>query len=159
MKKILPALFLFISFIALAANGFSQTDETNTSYTDAVGIRLGPTSPAIQNGITYKHFLNNSNAIEGILSLSNGFGVCGLYEVHKPLAIEGVQWFVGAGGYVAFVNSNNYFGGAGIIGVDYKFPSIPLNLSLDWKPELNLAPRVFFEGSGIGFSARYRFGK
>ncbi len=161
MKKILLVIALALIFISLATMGFSQSDEpaVNPHYTDAIGIRLGPTSPAIQNGITYRHFLNESTALEGILSLSNGFGVCGLYEIYKPLPVENVQWFMGAGGYVAFVNSNNYFGGAGIVGVDYTFPSIPLNLSIDWKPELNLAPRIFFEGSGVGFSARYIFGK
>lgn len=161
MKKLLLVVILTAAFISLAKLGFSQDNaHVGTIHnTDAIGIRLGPTSPAIQNGISYRHFLNESTGIEGILSLSNGFGVCGLYEVFKPLPVENVQWFIGAGGYVAFVNSTNYFGGAGIIGVDYTFPSIPLNISLDWKPELNLAPRLFFEGSGVGFSARYAFGK
>ena len=161
MKKILLVIDLSLIFISLATLGFSQSDAptTNVNHTDAIGIRLGPTSPAIQNGITYKHFLNESNALEGILSLTNGFGICGLYEIHKPLPVENVQWLIGGGGYVAFVNSANYFGGAGIVGIDYTFPSIPLNLTIDWKPELNLAPRIFFEGSGVGFSARYTFGK
>ena len=161
MKKFLLLIGFTVFFISLVTVGFSQSDETanHAVYTDALGIRIGPTSPAIQNGITYKHFLNESNALEGILSLTNGFGICGLYEIHKPLPVENVQWYIGAGGYVAFVNSNNYFGGAGIIGVDYSFTNIPLNISIDWKPELNLAPRISPELSGVGFSARYTFGK
>ena len=146
-------MFLFANIAC-----FSQdASEQHMQYTNAIGIRLGPTSPAIQNGISFKHFFNESSAAEGILSVTNGFGVCGLYEKHKLLPIENVQWLIGAGAYVAFVNNTNYFGGAGIIGLDYKFTSVPLNLTIDWKPELNLAPRIFFEGSGVGFSARYTF--
>jgi hypothetical protein len=48
-------------------------------------------------------------------------------------------------------------GAAGIIGLDYNFPNIPLNLSLDWKPELNLIEKIGFEASTVGFSVRYRF--
>lgn len=48
-------------------------------------------------------------------------------------------------------------GGAGIIGMDYKFEDIPLNVSLDWKPELNLISKIAFESSGIGLSARFTF--
>ena len=137
----------------------SDPPQTISQFTDAIGIRLGPTSPFISNGFTYKHFLNPSSAIEGLLSLTNGFGICGLYELYKPLAIEDVQWFIGGGAYVAFVNSTNNFGVAGIVGVDYKFSTVPLDISLDWKPEINLAARVSPEFSGVGFSARYTFGK
>jgi hypothetical protein len=127
-------------------------------YKTAVGIRLGPSSPAISAGFTVKHFLNENHAIEGIMGVSNGFGVCGLYEWHHPIAsVEHLQWFVGAGGYLASRDSETFFGAAGIVGLDYKFAEIPLNISLDWKPELNIASKVGYEGSGVGVSARFTF--
>ena len=156
MKKVLPCGLVLILSMLICLDSMAQGESAaSTHYKDAIGIRIGPSSPAIQSGITYRHFLNETNALEGLLSLSNGFGICALYEVHKPLPVENVQWFVGVGGYVSSINSSNYFGGAGLVGIDYIFPSIPLNLSIDWKPELNLAPRVFFEESGVGFSIRY----
>ena len=158
MKKLLLLLFVSLGF-SLISN--AQTEETatgiSTPYKDAVGIRLSSNVPNISNGISYKHFLNN-NAVEAILSFGDGVGICGLYEIHKPIiSVENLQWLVGFGGYVAFKNSTTNVGAAGIVGLDYKFAQIPLNLTLDWKPELNLVSKIGFEGSGVGLSARFTF--
>jgi len=69
-----------------------------------------------------------------------------------------LQWFYGGGGYVGFGGDTNV-GGMGIIGLDYKFNNAPLNLSLDWKPELNIISDINFEPAAIGFSARFTFGR
>ena len=156
MKK----LFLLV-LVALCFSLTTKAQEestTTSSYKDAVGIRLSSTVPAIKNGITYKHFIG-ANAIEGILSFGDGVGICGLYEIHKPLnaTTEGLQWLIGFGGYVGINNSTSNIGAAGIIGLDYKFAQVPLNLTLDWKPELNIVSKVGFEASGVGFSARFTF--
>jgi len=155
MKKLLLLLLVALSFSAIS-NAQSESTSSASSYKDAIGIRLGSSVPAIKNGITYKHFIGN-NAIEGILSFGDGVGVCGLYEIHKPLSTQNLQWLIGFGGYVAFNNSNSNVGAAGIIGLDYKFSQVPLNLTLDWKPELNIISKVGFEASGVGFSARFTF--
>jgi hypothetical protein len=150
MKNILFAAIAL--FTTLTTNA-----QDNNTYKRAVGIRLGSSVPAIQSGISYKHFLKN-NAIEGIISLGDGIAICGLYEIHKPInSVENLQWFIGGGGYVGFNNGFKNFGAAGIVGLDYKFANIPLNLSLDWKPELNLIEFVGFEGTGFGVSARFTF--
>lgn len=150
MKKLL----LLVAVAAISFTTKAQSD--NSSYKNAIGVRLGSSVPAIKSGITYKHFLNKA-AIEGILSFGDGFAICGLYEIHKPLSTENLQWLIGFGGYVGINNSNTNVGGAGIIGLDYKFSNIPLNLTVDWKPELNLVSKVGFEASGVGFSARFTF--
>lgn len=128
-------------------------------YVNAVGVRLGPNSPAITSGFTIKHFLNESNAVEGIVGIGNsGLGLCGLYEWHHHIeSVTHLQWFVGAGGYAAFRNKSSFIGAAGIVGLDYKFEQIPLNISLDWKPELNLITSVGFEANTVGISARFVF--
>lgn len=149
MKKLL----LLATVVACSLGSKAQ----NGSYKNALGVRLGSSVPAVKSGISYKHFFGN-NAVEGILSFGDGMAICGLYEVHKPFTTtENLQWFYGAGAYLGINNSENNFGGAGIIGLDYKFSNIPLNLSLDWKPELNIVSKVGFEASGIGFSARFTF--
>jgi hypothetical protein len=151
MKKLI-ALFL-ICFV------FSQQISAQSNeYKNAIGVRLGPTTPSISNGLTFKHFLKNNNAIEAIVSFGDGLGIGGLYEIHKPIAsIDHLQWYVGFGGYVGFNSSTNNVGAAGIVGLDYKFAEIPLNISLDWKPELNLISKIAFEGAGVGLSARFTF--
>jgi hypothetical protein len=127
-------------------------------YKKAIGIRLGPNSPAISSGFTAKYFLNEKHAIEGIVGVTNGVGVCGLFEWHHPIAsVENLQWFVGAGGFLGYRDSKTLLGVAGIGGLDYKFPDIPLNISIDWKPELNLINDVGYDGAGVGLSARFTF--
>jgi hypothetical protein len=149
-KNIFPLICcLFFTTTAIAQE---------SSYKNALGVRLGSSVPTVKSGITYKHVLANNNAIEGILSFGDGVGICALYEIHKPInSVENLQWFIGGGGYVGFNNSNSNIGAAGIVGLDYKFANIPLNLSLDWKPELNIISKVGFEASGVGFSARFTF--
>lgn len=148
MKK----LFLLI----ITAAVFTLSTQAQEGYKNALGVRLGSSVPAIKNGVTFKHFFGN-NALEAILSFGNGTAICGLYEIHKPIGVENLQWLVGFGGYVGLGSSTNNVGAAGIIGLDYKFSAVPLNLTLDWKPELNLASKIGFEASGIGFSARFTF--
>lgn len=149
MKRIIffCSLFVACSFTTIAQD-----------YSKAIGIRLGPNSAAITAGFTGKYFLNEKAAVEGIIGINNGFGVCGLYELHFPIeAVDNLSWFGGGGGYVAFRSTTTFVGAAGIIGLDYKFDEIPLNISLDWKPELNIISKIAFESSGIGLSARFTF--
>jgi hypothetical protein len=49
------------------------------------------------------------------------------------------------------------FGAQGVLGLDYKFMNAPINLSLDWKPELNLVSDINFEPAAVGFTARFTF--
>lgn len=149
MKKIF-LLTCMVAFISIAAGA--------QEYKTAVGIRLGPNSAAISPGFTIKYFLNETNAVEGILGVSNGIGLCGLYEWHYPIAsVEHLQWLAGVGGYAASRYKTTFIGAAGIVGLDYKFTEIPLNVTIDWKPELNLLTKVGFEANTVGFSARFTF--
>ena len=96
--------------------------------------------------------------MEGIIGINDGVGICGLYEIHFPIeAVPNLQWFAGPGAYIAFRNSATSFGAAGVVGLDYKFEELPLNLTIDWKPELNIISQVAFESSGLGISVRYTF--
>ena len=150
MKK---TALLTVIIIIFSISVHAQESET---YSNAIGVRLGSSVPAIKNGITFKHFFGN-NAVEGILSFGDGTALCGLYELYKPIASVNLQWFIGGGAYVGSSHSTSVVGAAGIIGLDYKFTTVPLNISLDWKPELNFTPKVAFVADGIGFSARITF--
>ncbi|MEN9569962.1 MAG: hypothetical protein RL172_1193 [Bacteroidota bacterium] len=128
------------------------------SYSKALGLRLGPNSAAVTAGFTGKYFLNERTAVEGIIGINDGLGICALYQIHFPIAaVNNLQWFAGPGAYVAFRNSTTMVGAAGIVGLDYKFEELPINLTLDWKPELNLLSKIAFESSGLGLSVRYTF--
>lgn len=144
-------LLLFTSFNAEA----QETVQADPGYRLGIGIRLSNASPTLNNSITAKYFMNSGNAVEGLLSFGSRFGIGALYEVHKPLNFPGINWFYGAGGFVGFESHDTYFGPTGIIGLDYKFENIPLNLSLDWKPELDILPRISFIPDAFGLSARF----
>lgn len=166
MKKVLASLFLFA--VIGAANKLSA-QETGGDYRTALGIRLSSGPAIVNNSISIKHFLNERTAIEGLLSFGDPLALGALVEIHKPIGTSGVRWFYGGGGYLGFLKTFNpeknrdetdpNFGAQGVLGLDYKFVNIPLNLSLDWKPELNLVTDINFEPAAIGFTARFTFGK
>lgn len=160
MKKAI-CLSLFIAALAFSSTVSAQ------AYRTGVGVRLSSAQAMVNNSISLKHFLNERSAIEALFSFGDPLAIGALYEIHKPFGSEGLQWFYGGGGYLGFVKSWNpnklknetdvNVGAQGVVGLDYKFMNLPLNLSLDWKPELNLVSDINFEPAAIGFTARFTF--
>jgi len=140
---------------------FSNAQDYNTG----IGLRGG-----LANGLTIKHFLGEKTAIEGILSSRwKGFNITGLYEIHKQaFDTERLNWYYGVGGHVGFWNGNDVdwvndnddyivIGIDGILGLEYNFKEIPINLSIDWKPAMNIIGYSGFWGDGGALSIRYIF--
>jgi hypothetical protein len=164
MKKILPA-FLFVAAISFTQNLSAQDTPQDAAYKTALGVRLSTDAAIVSNSLSIKHFINNKLAVEGLISFADPVAIGGLLEVHKELpSVQGLKWFYGAGVYIGFDSdkakaSRNLLGAMGVVGLDYKFANIPLNLSLDWKPELHIIEDINFEPAAVGFSARFTFGK
>jgi hypothetical protein len=162
MKKILFALLL-----TAGIGSFSNLAAQN--YKTALGVRLSSSNAMQNNSVSIKQFINEKTAVEGLFTFGDPLALGALVEFYKPLTPEGLSWFYGGGGYISFVKKVNVatsksttdpnFGAQGIVGLDYKFNNIPLNISLDWKPELNIVSDINFEPAAIGFSARFTFGK
>jgi len=152
MKK--SAWLLLVLFALLGSRSEAQ------EYKTALGIRLSSTVPAVNNSISIKHFLNERAAVEGLLSIGidDHIALGALYEIHKPFSTPGFQWYYGAGAYAGF-SGPSILGAQGVLGVDYKFENIPLNMSLDWKPELNLVTEINAEPAAFGFTIRFVFGQ
>lgn len=135
--------------------GTASAQEKTNDYRTAVGIRLSNNDAIVNNSITVKHFFTGTMAIEGLLSFGDPVAIGALIELHKPIGnASGLRWLYGGGAYFGFGSPNN-FGAQGILGLDYKIPTIPVNLSLDWKPELNFVADFGFEPAAVGFSARF----
>jgi hypothetical protein len=162
MKKVL-LLCLTVGFIL-----FSNIEvSAQSTYKNAIGGRFGAA-----NGITFKTFLNSEAALDFILNFQSrkgysDFRLTGLYEIHKPIQnAAGLRYYYGAG---ATIGSRNYkfreddddsdllASLDGVLGLDYKFDEIPLNVSLDWKPAIQVAPDTKFDESGFGLSVRFTF--
>jgi len=160
-NKTIITLSLFLAVV------FISTTVSSQNYKTALGVRLSSRDAMVNNSISIKQFINQQTAIEGFLSFGDPLAFGLLAEFHKPLDASGLQYYYGGGGYLAFIKNYNpnhqknetdaNFGAQGVIGLDYKFNNVPLNISLDWKPELNLVSEVNFEPSAIGFSARFTF--
>jgi len=156
MKK----LFLVATFIITVAFVHAQ------DYSNAIGFRGG-----LSNGITGKHFLGNNSAVEGILATRwNGLNVTALYELHKfnMFDTERLNLYYGAGAHIGFWNgaevkwvddSATYvvLGIDGIVGLEYNFTEVPLNVSIDYKPAFNLIGVTGFWGDEFALSLRYIF--
>lgn len=156
MKRLILT-FILIIFVVSFANA--------QDYRTGIGLRGG-----FSNGLTVKHFLTGKTAVEGILSTRwRGFDVTGLYEIHnQAFNTERLNWYFGFGGHVGFWNGDyanwgepgiNYIivGIDGILGIEYNFKEVPINIGLDWKPAFNLIGYTGFWGDGGALSIRYIF--
>ncbi|MBL7696688.1 MAG: hypothetical protein JNK79_00955 [Chitinophagaceae bacterium] len=152
MKSLLLIALVSTCFICSSS---AQEMSGEPGYRFGLGVRLSNSTPTLNNSITGKYFVTNQNAVEGILSFGSRFGVGALLEIHKPTNIEGLRWFYGGGAYVGFENSKTYLGPTGIIGIDYKFANVPINLSVDYKPELDFLPEINFVPDAFAFSVRF----
>ncbi len=150
--------FVLAVFILAAQLSFAQSSTTNSSsYKTAVGVKFYP------GAVSVKHFVNDQAAIEGLGYFFNrGVRVTGLYEFHFDIeGAKGLKWYAGPGAHLGFYN-NKYGGGSfagidGVLGLDYKVNTAPLNFSLDWQPsfEFGNGYQNGFTGNWGGFAIRY----
>jgi len=167
-KQILLAgiILLFGATVkAQKSRSFNSSD-----YTTALGIKVYPGTGGA--AVTLKHFINKGAALEALGSFwERGTRATGLYEFHWDIpSAPGLKWYVGPGAHVGFYidkyYNNNRYGGSyaavgldGVIGLDYKFNKIPLNLSADWQPSFDFGNERYkgFGGDFGGIAARYTF--
>jgi hypothetical protein len=157
MKPLIVIVILGI--LILESNKVSAQAQVAVSpppgYRLALGVRLSSSPPTLNNSITGKYFVTDRSAVEGIVSFGSRFGLGGLLEIHKPTNVDGLKWFYGGGAYVGFEDGDTYLGPTGILGLDYKFANVPINLSVDWKPELDIIPDINFVPDAFALSVRF----
>ena len=153
MRKV---FILSALFIALAVTNVSAQKSSGQEYTTALGVKFYP------GAITLKHFIRENRALEGIgYFWDRGFRITGLYEIHGDINdVSGLKWYVGPGAHVGFYNAKYYGGGTsigvdGVLGLDYKFDDVPINISLDWQPSFEFGNYNGFTGNFGGLSIRY----
>ena len=153
MKKLLVIMLCFLASSQVKAQ----------DYEKAIGVRLG-----FDNGVTYKQFITSISAIEGLAYFGNNyFSLTALYEINNDNAfeVEGLNWYYGAGGHIGFISKKKegsdeqdfILGADGIVGIEYNFENAPFNVSLDWKPQINLIGGGGFVGNTGALSVRYLF--
>jgi hypothetical protein len=159
MKRLIALIVVLI--------GINNSSLRAQEYQTGIGVRAG-----FDNGFTIKHFIADRYAIEGIASFyKDGLLVTGLYEIqnNKAFKVDHLDWFYGFGGHLGFWGENHYpyddeentsskavFGVDGIIGLEYTFAEVPISLSSDFKPIINLIGDAGFYGD-FAISVRYTF--
>ena len=161
MKKTFFSLLMIVTI--LTGSAYAQTNVGSTDYKTALGVKFYP------GGITLKHFVTDKAALEGIAYFWNrGTRITGLYEIHGNFEnAGGLKWYIGPGAHVGFYNNktyngvnyggNTYIGVDGVVGLDYKIRSAPINLSLDWQPSFEFGDGAGFSGNWGGLAIRYVF--
>ena len=122
-------------------------------YKGAIGVRFSSKAALVSNSVSLKYFFNEKTAVEGLITFSDPFALGILAEQHKPF-VGGLKYFYGGGVYAGF-SGDRRVGLQGVIGLDYKVPTIPINFSIDWKPELTVATEFSFEPQALGVTARF----
>ena len=152
----------FVLILIISAVSFSNVQAQ--TYKTALGIRLSSKDAVVNNSVSFKYFINEKAAIEAMFTFDKRTAIGALFEMHTPVtSTNGLSWYYGGGAYLGFDSDKNnpsrsLMGTQGIVGLDYKFPDFPVNLALDWKPELNIIDNINFEPSAIAFSMRFAFG-
>lgn len=152
-KKLITAAIILIISLGSAS---AQSNVGSQDYKTAIGVKFYP------GAITVKHFVSDKNALEGIGYFWNrGARITGLYEIHNDIQnASGLRWYIGPGAHLGFYNNKYYAGGTyigvdGVLGLDYKIKSAPLNFSLDWQPSFEFGEGAGFNGNWGGLSIRY----
>ncbi len=153
----------FILTFALAV--FIMAYANAQDYNTGIGLRGG-----FASGLTVKHFVSQKSAFEGILDTRwRGLDVTLLYEIHnQAFDVDRLNWYFGFGGHAGFWNGDyapwgdegtSYvvIGVDGILGIEYNFSAVPINISLDWKPAFNLVGHTGFWADGGALSIRFIF--
>ncbi len=157
MRKL---LFTLCFAAAMLVGGALQAQ----AYKSAIGARLGYPFAA-----SYKTFITEPGAVELFAGFRgyagySWFSINGAYEHHFPISgVENLSWYAGGGAGVQFwtwrnaaLDGNTSISVMGVLGLDYKFEDIPLNLSIDWMPTVFLNGYIQGFGGGYGsLSARY----
>ncbi|MGM5471280.1 hypothetical protein ACS386_13465 [Flavobacteriaceae bacterium LMO-SS05] len=158
MKKLFLLTITCLGFTALiSAQDISQ---------NALGLRLGD-SNGFGAEISYQRALSDINRLEFDLGWRSGnsydgFKLAGLYQWVFHLDGD-FNWYAGVGGGVGSYSFENnihddetFVFAAGDIGVEYNF-DIPLQLSLDFRPELGFGSYRDDLDFDIALGIRYQF--
>lgn len=145
MKKAILVIAAILAFAVVAS-----------AQPRAIGLRGGYGAAEL----SYQHSLGNNFAELDLGWWSHAISVTGVYDFVFASAGD-LNFYGGPGAQVYLYSYNGYstFNAAivGQIGMEYVFPSIPLQLSLDWRPAFYFLQGGHFGWEGFALGIRYAF--
>ena len=142
MKKLIVLVVAALAFAAVA-----------NAQPRAIGVRAGWGAE-----VSYQHTLGAENFLELDLGWSaNALNAAVAYDF-KITDLGPFGFYAGPAADLWLVDEGGIGLGAGAqVGLEYIFDSIPLQLSLDWRPMFNFVPDTAFGWKGIALGIRYAF--
>jgi hypothetical protein len=161
MLRHAAAALVFASAALASTPALAGASHRSAGHT-GVGLGGGTTS----GGISVKHFFSDTSAIQGVVGGWGGWNNSGLglsadylYEMPALAEIQDltVGWNVGPGVGLGLYAPTDEVGIAvnGVVGIEFAFGPIPLDLVLEYRPTVNVAPRVDFDF--INFTGHLRW--
>lgn len=164
MKKLILSAFMLLG---LAFSAQAQDISKN-----ALGLRLGD-NDGFGGEISYQRGMGSNNRLEFDLGWRNSkhvdaFKLTGLYQWVWNIE-GGFNWYAGVGAGVGSWSVDKNYGdesgsfvfAAGDIGIEYNFQEAPIQLSLDFRPELYFGGDYADSRDGFGpdiaLGIRYRW--
>ena len=142
MKKILTVIVAVFAFVALAS-----------AQPRALGVRVG-----WGGEVSYQHTMGGENFLEVDAGWgANAVSVGAAYDFQiAPVGPFG--FYAGPSAQVWMGGDDDFVLGVGAqVGLEYIFPSFPLQISLDWRPVFDLIPSTGFGWQSVGLGIRYAF--
>jgi len=160
MKHFSHLCILCTLLLGASINTFAQGGRK--PYSSAIGGRIEINKSETYFGPTYKHYLdfNKSYELMALTDFDHGVEFYGLMQYNGtiPDLPQKLRWVLGGGVNLGSWTGDSFvLGLTGMMGIEYSFDEIPLNLGLDWKPVFNLVTENHdrFWPSKIGISVRY----
>jgi hypothetical protein len=162
MYKILTCLIIFT--LGGASNSFAQ------SYGTTAGLRLGNNNHYRTLGVSAKHRLVKGLTAEAILQSDFNVNTTAhlLIARHRPLISRRFNYYYGAGASMGIEESREKIAddmqiihtyGNPTLGVDLvigvEFTLLKMNVSLDYKPNVNIVGREPWYQGQVGLSVRH----
>jgi hypothetical protein len=151
---------LIIAFVLITTNYANAQ-----SYSTALGVK-GLRSYYSDIGFNVKHDFGGIYGDFTIGGNKNYFTLNAIAEKQNELS-EGFEWYYGVGGYVNswrdgyyiydnhkdvyYLNDRWGIGALAVIGIEYTFNKLPINIGIDFGPTMNLIPYYNFYFGGSGF--------
>lgn len=151
--------------------GLAFSTQAQDISKNALGLRLGD-NDGFGGEISYQRGLSNNNRLEFDLGWRNSNNVdalklAGLYQWVWEID-NGFNWYAGVGAgfgswnynYNDPKNNGSFLFAAGDIGIEYTFKEVPIQLSIDLRPELYFNSNDYREdnfGPDLALGIRYKF--
>jgi len=126
-------------------------------------IGLGVGGHLFGAGVSGKYFVNESNAVQGLVGL--GYSSTSLtlsvdYLYNFPTFVQeedlSIGWYAGFGG--SLILGASVLGTTGIVGVDVDVDEVPLDVFFEYRPSLYFMPiGSSFQAASFGGGVRYYF--